>query len=54
MNYDKSGLTCSPSASSGFINEIQNIFSVAVVNGHDLYLGLPTFTLRSKHINLLD
>lgn len=50
MNYDKSAITFSPSASAGTVNAIQNIFSIAVVKGHDLYLGLPTFSLRSKRI----
>lgn len=50
MNYDKSAITFIPSASAGTVNAIQNIFSIAVVKGHDLYLGLPTFSLKSKHI----
>lgn len=50
MNYDKSALTFSPSATPHTVNAIQHIFSIDVVKGHDLYLGLPTFSLRSKRI----
>ncbi|XP_073057409.1 uncharacterized protein [Primulina eburnea] len=50
VNYEKSALTFSPCVSSSNINTIQNIFSMSVVQGHELYLGLPTFSLRSKRI----
>ncbi|XP_073305819.1 uncharacterized protein [Primulina huaijiensis] len=50
VNYDKSALTFSPSASANTINAISRIFQIAVVKGHELYLGLPTFSLRSKRI----
>lgn len=50
VNYDKSALTFSPSTSVSTINEINNVFSVEVVKGHDLYLGLPTFSMRNKRL----
>ncbi|XP_073042054.1 uncharacterized protein [Primulina eburnea] len=50
VNYEKSALTFSPSASSITIDAIQRIFFISVVKGHELYLGLPTFSLRSKRI----
>ncbi|XP_073041676.1 uncharacterized protein [Primulina eburnea] len=50
VNYEKSALTFSPSASSSTIDAIQRIFSITVVTGHELYLGLPTFSLRIKRI----
>lgn len=50
MNFDKSALTFSPCVSSGTISAIQRIFSIPVVQGHELYLDLPTFSLRSKQI----
>lgn len=49
VNYEKSAITFSPSASSSTINTIQSIFSNDVVKGHELYLGLPTCSLRSKN-----
>lgn len=51
MNYDKSALTFSPSTTTHNVNAKQRIFSIEVVKGHDLYLGLPTFFLRSKQIH---
>lgn len=50
VNYDKSALTFSPSTPPEKIQAIQSIFSIDVVLGHDLYLGLPTFSLRSKRL----
>ncbi|XP_075486484.1 uncharacterized protein LOC142526100 [Primulina tabacum] len=50
VNYDKSVRTFSPSTSPDKIQVIQNIFSIDVVKGHNLYLRLPTFSLRSKHM----
>ncbi|XP_073031198.1 uncharacterized protein [Primulina eburnea] len=50
VNYDKLALTFSPSVSLDTINAIQTTFSIPVVQGHEIYLGLPTFSLRSKRI----
>lgn len=50
VNYEKSALTFNPSTPSDKIQAIQSIFFIDVVQGHDLYLGLPTFSLWRKHI----
>lgn len=50
INYDKSALTFSPSTSMQNIADIVEILSVTVVKGHDIYLGLPTFSLRNKRL----
>lgn len=48
VNFDKSALTFSPSTSSLIIDEIVDVLHVPTVQGHNIYLGLPTFSLRSK------
>lgn len=50
VNFEKSALTFCLSSSPLVINEIKNALCIPVVKGHELYLGLPTFTLRSKRI----
>lgn len=50
VNYEKSALTFSPNTSPSMIEQIQTVFSIAVVKGHELYLGLPTLSLRSNKI----
>lgn len=50
VNYEKSALSFSPNVDEQAIEDIKRVFSVEVVKGHDLYLGLPTFSLRSKKI----
>lgn len=50
MNFDKSALTFNPCVSLGTVSVIQRMFSIPVVQGHELYLGLPTFSLQSKRI----
>lgn len=50
VNYEKSALTFSPNTPIHVIEEVREVFFVAIVKGHDLYLGLPTFSLRSKKI----
>lgn len=48
INYDKSALTFSPNTDSHLVDTIKGILSIPVVQGHEIYLGLPTFSLRSK------
>lgn len=48
INFDKSALTFSPSTSSETIDTIKNMLQISVVTGHDVYLGLPTFSIRAK------
>lgn len=50
VNYEKSALSFSPSTSTNDIEEIKNELSITVVQGHELYLGLPTFSLRNKRL----
>lgn len=46
----KSALMFSPSSLEVAINNIKKKLSISIVQGHDLYLGLPTFSLCSKQI----
>lgn len=50
VNFDKSALTFSPSTSAHTIAKIVDILDVPMVQGHQIYLGLPTFSLRSKRL----
>lgn len=50
VNFGKSVLSFSPSSSPRIISIIEKVLSVPVVSGHDVYLGLPTFSLRNKKI----
>ncbi|XP_073051686.1 uncharacterized mitochondrial protein AtMg00310-like [Primulina eburnea] len=48
INFDKSALSFSPNTTEDEVNTIKQMLSVRVVQGHDLYLGLPTFSTRQK------
>lgn len=48
INFEKSALTFSPATPSDKVDAIKNMLQVPVVAGHDVYLGLPTFSLRAK------
>lgn len=50
VNYEKSTITFCPSSSSMIIDEIKQVFNIPIFWGHELYLGLPTFSLRSKMV----
>lgn len=50
VNFNKSALTFNPCTSTQIIKDIKNMLSVEVVKGHELYLGLPTFSLSSKRL----
>ncbi|XP_075515386.1 putative mitochondrial protein AtMg00310 [Primulina tabacum] len=50
VNYDKSALSFSPNTHISLMDTIKNILTIPVVHQHDLYLGLPTFSLRSKRL----
>lgn len=45
INYEKSALTFSPSTFIEDMEAVKSIFQISVVTGHELYLGLPTFSL---------
>lgn len=50
INFDKSALSFSPNTTVQMTSDIKSILSMEVVSGHDLYLGLPTFSLRNKNL----
>lgn len=50
VNFDKYSLTFSPSTPSHTIEDIVEILNVPMVHGHDVYLRLPTLSLRSKKL----
>ncbi|KAL5581448.1 hypothetical protein UlMin_013890 [Ulmus minor] len=50
INYKKSALTFSPNAARSVVGDICTLFGISLVDGHNLYLGLPTFSMRNKII----
>lgn len=50
INFEKTALTFNPNTLTPTVNDIKSILSVAAVKAHDLYLGLPTFSLRNKRL----
>ncbi|XP_075475208.1 uncharacterized protein LOC142505947 [Primulina tabacum] len=50
INYDKSALSFSPNTHPLLMDTIKNILTIPVVHQHDLYLGLPTVSLKSKRL----
>lgn len=50
INYDKSILSFSPCTSPHSICDLMGVISLPVVQGHYVYLGLPTFSLRNKQL----
>lgn len=48
VNFDKSAVTFSPNIDDQKARQIAQMMEIRVVKGHELYLGLPTFTLRKK------
>lgn len=50
VNFEKSTISFSPNTSPYHIGQIKEMLGVRVAEGLDLYLGLPTFTLRSKNL----
>ncbi|XP_073049440.1 uncharacterized protein [Primulina eburnea] len=50
INYDKSALLFSPNTHMLLMVTIKNNFTILAVQQHDLYLGLPTVSLRSKRL----
>ncbi|KAL5576147.1 hypothetical protein UlMin_017846 [Ulmus minor] len=50
INFEKSALSFSPNTSGASKREICSLFGISQVEGHDLYLGLPTFSLRNKRL----
>ncbi|XP_073121194.1 uncharacterized protein [Henckelia pumila] len=50
VNFEKSAITFCPSTDSRYSMQIQRVFGIPIARGHELYLGLPTFSLRSKRL----
>ena len=50
MNIEKSAISVSPNTDQGHIDEIKELLGVQHTTGIEIYLGLPTFSLRSKNI----
>ncbi|KAL5562235.1 hypothetical protein UlMin_031982 [Ulmus minor] len=50
INFDKSTLYFSPNTGDQNMEEICSMFEISQVEGHDMYLGLPTFSMRNKII----
>ncbi|GFQ01423.1 putative ribonuclease h protein at1g65750 [Phtheirospermum japonicum] len=48
VNFEKSVLSFSLNTKKGAQDAIETSLSIPVVHHHDLYLGLPTYSLRSK------
>ncbi|KAL5577512.1 hypothetical protein UlMin_019211 [Ulmus minor] len=50
INFDKSALSFSPNTGEMDREEICAVFGVAQVEGYDMYLGVPTFSMRNKRL----
>lgn len=50
INFEKSALSFSPNTSVDIVDAIKTMFKIPVVQGHAFYLGLPTFSMRSKRV----
>ncbi|KAL5564701.1 hypothetical protein UlMin_027865 [Ulmus minor] len=48
INFKKSALSVSPNTTTPTKENIFHLFGVLQVGSHDLYLGLPTFSMRNK------
>lgn len=43
INFDKSSLFFTPNTDPATVDLIKSLLTIPVVQGHDFYLGLPTF-----------
>ena len=50
LNFNKSALSFSPNTLARDKNVICDLFGISQVAGHEIYLGLPTFSMRNKRI----
>ncbi|XP_073137146.1 uncharacterized protein [Henckelia pumila] len=50
INFEKSVLSFSLNTSLALVDWIKTTLMIPVVQGHDVYLGLPTFSLSSKRV----
>lgn len=50
FNFEKSSLSFSPNISEANADNIKSLLSISIAHGHDVYLGLPTFSMKSKKL----
>ncbi|XP_073311023.1 uncharacterized protein [Primulina huaijiensis] len=50
INFEKSSLLFSPNTNEQVCDQIKSALAIPVVQGHDVYLGLPVASCRSKKI----
>ncbi|XP_075475824.1 uncharacterized protein LOC142513002 [Primulina tabacum] len=50
INFEKSSLSFSPNTDPVIADQIKRVLYISTTQGHDIYLGLPTFSLRSKKL----
>lgn len=50
INFDKSAITFSKSTPQTNIDMVKACLHIQICHGHDLYLGLPTFSIHSKRL----
>ncbi|KAL5563032.1 hypothetical protein UlMin_032779 [Ulmus minor] len=50
INFNKSALSFSPNTLARDKNAICDLFGISEVASHEIYLGLPTFSMRNKRI----
>ncbi|CAA0832090.1 Ribonuclease H-like superfamily protein [Striga hermonthica] len=48
INFAKSSLSFSPNTSPELVAAVKNILKIPIAQRHEIYLGLPTFSVRSK------
>lgn len=48
INFEKSSISFSPNTKEDIVNSIKSRLLMPIVQGHDIYPGLPTFSLRRK------
>lgn len=53
INFDKSAISFSPKTLNANSIYIKDSLSLLICQGHALYLGLPTFSLRNKRIQFV-
>ena len=50
VNFQKSTLSFSPKTRTFLREEVKELFGVPIVLAHEVYLWLPTFTMRNKRV----
>ncbi|XP_073120906.1 uncharacterized protein [Henckelia pumila] len=50
VNFDKSSISFTPNTTPSLVESIKTSLTILVVQGHEVYLGLPTYSLRRKKV----